>query len=63
MKALIFKKDTTCILFEEGKLVNDQQEICDILNIFFLNVAKNIGENSIPVDNPNPRRQKLKRIK
>ena len=47
-----FQKDT--ILFEEGKLVNDQQEICDIFNNFFVNVAKNIGENSIPVNSQHP---------
>ena len=37
-KGTNFQKDT--ILFEEGKLVNDQQEICDIFNNFFVNVAK-----------------------
>ena len=47
-KGTHFQKDT--ILFEEGKLVNDQQEICDIFDNFFVNVAKNIGENSIPVN-------------
>ena len=51
-KGTHFQKDT--ILFEEGKLVNDQQEICDIFNIIFVNVAKNIGENSIPVDSQHP---------
>ena len=33
-KGTHFQKDT--ILFEEGKLVNDQQEICDIFLTFFL---------------------------
>ena len=51
-KGTHFQKDT--ILFEEGKLVNDQQEICDIFNNFFVNVAKNIGENSIPVNSQHP---------
>ena len=51
-KGTHFQKDT--ISFEEGKIVNDQQEICDIFNNFFVNVAKSIGENSIPVDSQYP---------
>ena len=42
------------ILFEDNKLINDQQEVCGILNDFFVNVAKNIGENSIPVNGNHP---------
>ena len=41
-KGTNFQKDT--ILFEEGKLVNNQQEICDIFNNFYVNIAKNIAE-------------------
>ena len=41
-------KDT--ILFEDNKLINDQQEVCGISNHFFVNVAKNIGQNTIPVN-------------
>ena len=51
-KGTHFQKDT--ILFEDGRLVNDQQKICDIFNQFFVNVAKNIGENSIPINSDNP---------
>ena len=51
-KGSYFQKDT--ILCECGKLVNDQQEVCNIFNDFFVNVAKDIGENSIPVDSHHP---------
>ena len=30
------------------------KKICDIFNIFFVNVAKKIGENSILVDSQHP---------
>ena len=35
------------ILFENDKLINYQQEVCNILNNVFVNVAKNMDENSI----------------
>ena len=56
-KGTHFQKDT--ILPEDGKLVNDQQEVCNILNDVFVNVAKNIGGNSIPVDSKHPSSVKI----
>ena len=38
----IVNKDT--ILYENEKLVNDHQEVCDIFNNFFVNVAKSLGK-------------------
>ena len=40
------------ILFEDNKLINDHQEVCGIFNHFFVNVAKNIGQNAIPENHP-----------
>ena len=52
-KGSYVQKDT--ILLENDKLIDDQQEVCNIFNIFFfVNVAKNIGENSIPINNEHP---------
>ena len=51
-KGSYVQKDT--ILLENDKLINDQQEVCNIFNNFFVNVAKNIGENSIPINNEHP---------
>ena len=56
-KGTHYQKDT--ILHEDGKLVNDQQEVCNIFNDFFVNVANNIGENSIPVDSKHPSTVKI----
>ena len=46
------KKDT--ILCENSNLITDQQEVCTIFNDFFINVAKDIGNNSIPVNKDHP---------
>jgi hypothetical protein len=51
-KGSIHKKDT--ILSENNHLVTDQQEVCNIFNNFFVNVAKNIGDNSVNVDDSHP---------
>ena len=51
-KGTHFQKDT--ILHEDGKLVIDQQDVCNIFNDFFVNLAKHIRENSIPVDSKHP---------
>ena len=48
------------ILFEDNKLIIDQQEVCGIFNHFFVNVAKNIGQNSIPVNENHPSFLKIK---
>ena len=51
-KGSFIQKDT--ILLENDKLINDQQDVCNIFNEFFVNVAKNIGENSIPINEEHP---------
>ena len=51
-KGSIHQKDT--ILCENDVLINDQAQICDIFNDFFVNVAKNIGSDSISVDENHP---------
>jgi len=51
-KGTIVKKDT--ILFENETLINDQAQVCDIFNDFFVNVAKDIGQNSISFDDNHP---------
>ena len=41
--------------------MNDQKQVCEIFNdFFFLNVAKNIGTNSLPVDENHPSILKIK---
>ena len=45
-------KDT--VLYENDTLSYDQQDVCDIFNDFFVNVAKNIGNDSIPVNKVHP---------
>ena len=47
-KGSFIKIDT--ILLENDKLINNQQEVCNIFNDFFVNVAKDIGENFIPIN-------------
>ena len=46
------QKDT--ILHENGKPINDQQEVCNIFNNFFVNEAKDIGQNSFLVNSDHP---------
>ena len=46
------QKDT--ILCEEDILITDQQKVCTVFNDFFVNVAKDIGNNSINVDDSHP---------
>ena len=36
------------------KLINEQAQVCDIFNDFFVNVAKDIGQNSISIDENHP---------
>ena len=37
------------ILCENEKIVSDQTEVCNIFNKYFVNVAKDIGNNSPPI--------------
>ena len=46
------QKDT--ILQENKAIVTDQQEISEIFNDFFVNVAKNIGDNCTDIDDKHP---------
>ena len=39
------KDDPTILLNENGKIISDQKEVCDVFNDFFVNVAKDIGSN------------------
>lgn len=57
-KGTKISKDT--ILCEDNSLINDQEEICKIFNIFFVNVAQNIGNNSIAVNDEHPSIVKIK---
>ena len=57
-KGSFIQKDT--ILLENDKLINDQQEVCNIFNDFFVRVAKYIGENSIPINDEHPSLMKIK---
>jgi hypothetical protein len=41
-------------LSEEDTLVCDQTRVCEIFNDFFVHVAKNIGKNSINVNESHP---------
>ena len=46
------QKDT--VLCENEKLVTKQQDVCDIFNTFFVNVAKDIGTSDVKVDVDHP---------
>ena len=43
--------ETDIILKENGSLISDQNKISDIFNNFFINVAKDIGKDSIDDEN------------
>ena len=51
-KGSIIHKDT--ILYENANLVNDQTEVSEIFNDFFVNVAKNIGNDAVQIDSSHP---------
>ena len=42
------------ILNENDNLLTSQSDICDVFNNFFINVAKDIGKDSVPVDDNHP---------
>ena len=46
------QKDT--VLYNNNILVNDQNEVCEIFNNFFVNVAKDIGKSDVPADEKHP---------
>jgi hypothetical protein len=41
-------------LNEDDKLLNDQSEISNVFNNFFVNVAKDIGKDSTPINDRHP---------
>jgi hypothetical protein len=43
-----------CKIVENDVLITKQDEVCEIFNNFFVNVAKNIGNNQINVDGDHP---------
>ena len=47
------KYDCDIILMENNALINDQKEVCSVLNEFYVNIAKEIGINSQTVDGRN----------
>lgn len=54
--------DNDIVLNENDKLLTDQNEISNVFNNFFINVAKDIGNDSIPIDESHPSIQKVKEI-
>ena len=46
------QKDT--VLSENDYLITDQLEVSEVFNNFFVNVAQNIGNNSVTVDKSHP---------
>jgi hypothetical protein len=53
------QKDT--ILCEDNSLINNQQNVCEVFNDFFVNVAKNIGNESISINEEHPSILSIKR--
>ena len=51
-KGLHFNKDI--ILCEENKIINNQNEVAETFNNFFINVAKDIGSQDIIIDESHP---------
>jgi hypothetical protein len=49
---LHFNKDI--ILCEENKIINNQNEVAETFNNFFINVAKDIGSQDIIIDKSHP---------
>ena len=45
------RNTTNLILMEKDNLISDQQEVCNVLNNFYVNIAKEIGTNNKSPDN------------
>lgn len=54
--------ENNIVLNENDKLLTNQNEISNVFNNFFINVAKDIGNDSIPIDENHPSVQKVKEI-
>jgi hypothetical protein len=46
-------------LVEDNKIINNQTEVSEILNNFFINVAKDIGSSNIKSDESHPSISKI----
>jgi len=55
----IHNNQVDIILEEQGRIVNKQNEVADIFNNFFVNVAKHIGSNSRPINDEHPSLQAI----
>lgn len=56
------KNDCNIILKDEENLISDQQTVCEKMNEFYVNIAKNIGINSnTPVNDNHPSIEKIKK--
>ena len=44
------KSNSSILLCENDKIVNDPKEVSEIFNNFFVNVAKDIGDKNIKID-------------
>ena len=51
-KGNVHQKET--VLSENNVLITKQEEVCEIFNDYFVNVAKNIGSSQIKVDDDHP---------
>ena len=54
----MFNKNNNCkkdiILVEDNKIINNQTEVSEIFNNFFINVAKDSGSSNIKSDESHP---------
>ena len=48
------KSNNNIILYENDKIVNDQKEVSEICYNFFINVAKDIGDENINIYKSHP---------
>lgn len=53
------KTNNNIILCENDKIVSEPKEVAEIFNHFFVNVAKNIGDQNIKIDKSHPSIQKI----
>ena len=62
-KTFLSNKSNNCkkdiILVENNKIINNQTEVSEIFNNFFINVAKDIGSSNIKSDESHPSISKI----
>ena len=55
------KNDSNIILKDGDSLIADQKQVCERMNTFYVNIAKNIGiENNTPVNDKHSSIEKIK---